>query len=82
MGNPECKLVVDDVDIIEEMNVTTLALGSWSKQGHGKVQVRNATWESHLHSQSVRECEGMNSHTTKWTPILGIGILMESGIFK
>jgi hypothetical protein len=28
MGNPECKLVVDDVDIIEEMNVTTLALGS------------------------------------------------------
>jgi hypothetical protein len=31
---------------------------------------------------SVRKCEGMNSHTPIWTPILGIKIPMESQIFK
>jgi hypothetical protein len=41
---------------------------------HGKVQAESATWESHLHS---RECEGMNPHTPKWTPTLGVGIPME-----
>jgi hypothetical protein len=41
---------------------------------HGKVQTNSATHESHLHSQ---ECEGMNSHTPKWTPTLGVRILME-----
>jgi hypothetical protein len=35
--------------------------------------------ESHLH---FGECEGMNPHITKWIPILGIRILMESRIFK
>jgi hypothetical protein len=29
--------------------------------------------ESHIHSLgSARECEGMNPHTPKWTPILGL----------
>jgi hypothetical protein len=46
----------------------TLALGSWPKQKHGKVQAESATHESHLHS---RECEGMNPHTPKWTPMYG-----------
>jgi len=46
----------------------TLALGSWPKQRHGKVQAESATRESHLHS---RECEGMNPQTPKWTPIYG-----------
>jgi hypothetical protein len=45
---------------------------------HGKVRLKNATQESHLHSQ---ECEGMNPHTPKWTPTFGIGIPMESQIF-
>jgi hypothetical protein len=45
---------------------------------HGKVQAESATWESHLHS---RECEGMNPHTPKWTPTLGVGIPMEFQIF-
>ncbi len=31
---------------------------------------------------SVGECEGMNLHTPKWTPTLGVNILMESQIFK
>jgi hypothetical protein len=26
---------------------------------------------------SVRECDGMNPHTSKWTPTLGVGIPME-----
>jgi hypothetical protein len=30
---------------------------------------------------SVRECEGMNPHTPKWAPILGIGVPMDSQIF-
>jgi hypothetical protein len=38
----------------QRWNVTTLALGSWPKQGQGKVQVESATQESHSHSQ---ECE-------------------------
>ncbi len=25
----------------------------------------------------VRECEGMNPHTPKWTPTLGVGVLMD-----
>ncbi len=28
------------------------------------------------------ECEGMNPHTPKWTPTLGVAILMGSQIFK
>ncbi len=32
--------------------------------------------------ESVRECEGMNLHTPKWAPILGIGVLMDSQIFR
>jgi hypothetical protein len=31
---------------------------------------------------SVGECEGMNLHTPKWAPILGVGVLMDSQIFK
>ncbi len=45
---------------------------------HGKVQAESATWESHLHS---REYEGMNPHTPKWTPTLGVGMPMEFQIF-
>jgi len=38
---------------------------------------------SHIHiPRSVVECEGMNPHIPKWTPILGVGVLMDSRIFK
>jgi hypothetical protein len=57
----------------------TLALGLRPRQRHGRVQAENATLESHLHSQ---ECEGMNPHTPKWTSTLGVGIHVESQIFK
>jgi hypothetical protein len=36
--------------------VTTLALGSQSKQGYGNVRAKSVTHESHSHS---RECEGV-----------------------
>jgi len=32
--------------------------------------------------RSEEECEGMNPHTPKWAPTLGVGILMDSQIFK
>jgi hypothetical protein len=57
------------------LDVMTLALGSRPKQRHGKVWAKSTTQESHLHSW---ECEGMNPHTPKWTPTLGIRILLES----
>jgi hypothetical protein len=31
---------------------------------------------------NVGKYEGMGPHTPKWTPILGVGVLMESQIFK
>jgi hypothetical protein len=31
---------------------------------------------------SVGECEGMNPHTPKWAPTLGVGVPMDSRIFK
>jgi len=34
---------------------------------------------NHIHtSESAKECEGISPHTPKWTPILGVGILMDS----
>jgi hypothetical protein len=36
----------------------------------------------HIHiPRSARECEGMNPLTPKWSPTLGIKVLIESRIF-
>jgi len=32
--------------------------------------------------RSVGKCEGINLHTPKWVPILGVGVLMDFRIFK
>ncbi len=32
--------------------------------------------------RSVGECEGMKPHTPKWAPTWGVGLLMDSQIFK
>jgi len=38
---------------------------------------------NHIHSlENVEECEGMNSHILKQTPTLGVGVPMDSQIFK
>ncbi len=35
--------------------------------------------DSHLYThENVRDCEGMNAHTPKWTPTLRVGILTKS----
>jgi len=31
---------------------------------------------------SLKECEGMNFHIPKWTPTLGVGVLMDSQILR
>jgi len=33
-------------------------------------------------SESAKECEGVNFHTRKWTPILGIRVPMGSQLFR
>jgi hypothetical protein len=35
----------------------------------------------HAHG-SVRVCEKMNPHTFKWVPTLGVGVTMDSRIFR
>jgi len=32
--------------------------------------------------KNVGECERINPQTPKWVPILGVGVLMDSQIFK
>jgi hypothetical protein len=59
--------------------VMILALGLRPMHKHGKVQAMSATQEPHLYSH---ECEGMNPHTPKWTPTLGVRSFTESQIFK
>ncbi len=62
--------------------VTTLSLGSQPRQGHGKVRVESVIRESHSHSRELKNCEGMSPHTPKWTPTLGVGVLIEYQIFR
>jgi hypothetical protein len=39
--------------------------------------------KSHIHiPKSAGECEGMNPHTFKWAPILGVRVLMNFQIFR
>jgi hypothetical protein len=52
-----------------------LATKARACKGATKSEVR----ESHF---SVRECEGINPHTPKWAPTLGIRLLMDSQIFR
>jgi hypothetical protein len=58
-----------------DTHVTTLALGSRSKQRACKVvgQERSPGIMSHV-PESAKECEGMNPHTHKATPTLGDGV--------
>jgi hypothetical protein len=60
----------------------TLALGSRSKQGLAKV---NPKMKPETHISCFQDCKkvwGMNPHTTKWALTLGVGIPMDSRIFK
>jgi hypothetical protein len=48
-------------------SVATLALGSRPKKGVARLRAKRETRE-------CKECEGMNPHTLKWTPMLGVGV--------
>jgi hypothetical protein len=39
-------------------------------------------WVTFHVPRNVGECEGMNVHTPKWAPTLGVGVLMDFQIFK
>jgi len=40
-------------------------------------------FENHIHTpKNAKKCEKMSPHTPKWTPILGVGVPMDSQIFK
>jgi hypothetical protein len=64
--------------------VATLTLGLQPRQGLAKVQAKSEAWESHfmLRPRSVGECEGMNPHTPKWSPTLGVRVPKDSRIFR
>jgi len=58
------------------LELTTKAKGL---QGCGQDQAR----ESHFHApESAKECEGKNPHTPKWTPMLGVGVPVDSWMFR
>jgi hypothetical protein len=41
-----------------------------------------STWATSHAPESVGECEGMNLHTPKWALTLGVGVMMDSQIFR
>jgi hypothetical protein len=63
--------------------LVTLALGLWPRQRGCKGAGQNWALESHFHAPgSVKECEGKNPHTTKWTPMFGVEVPVDSWMFK
>jgi hypothetical protein len=64
--------------IIFEMQCRNLNLGSPLRQRFAKVRAKSEAQESHFHApRSVGECEGMNLHTPKWAPTLGVKVPIE-----
>jgi len=63
-------------------NVTTLVLGSWPRQEFAKVWVKSEVKNHISCSRKCRRAWGMNPHTTRWIPILGVGLPMDSWIFR
>ncbi len=71
------------VGAIRAKVATTLTMDLWPMQGLAKVQAKSESpWITFHAPRSVRKCEGMNPHTPKWAPTLGVGVLMDSWIFK
>jgi hypothetical protein len=57
-------------------NVVTLTLGLWPRQRLMKVRAKSEARESHFMLLRVWKVGENELHTPKWTPTLGIGILM------
>jgi len=67
-----------------KQNVATLTLGSRPMQGL-LAKVTSQEWSSGITfhaAMNMGECEGMNLHTPKWAPTLGIKVPMDFQIFK
>jgi len=58
-------------------------LGSRPRQGVAKLQAKKGAPRIMSHApMSARECEGIDRHTPKGTPTLGVGVSMDSRISK
>jgi len=63
--------------------VATLALGSRPNVRTCKSAGQEGSLRVTSHvPKSVGDCEGMNLHTPKWAPTLGIGVQMDSWSFR
>jgi hypothetical protein len=63
--------------------VATVALGSQPRQRGCKVAGQEGSPGIMLHAPgNVRECEGIDLHTPKGTPTLGVGVPVDSQMFK
>jgi hypothetical protein len=63
--------------------VTTLTLDSRPKQRLVKLVGQEWNMGVTFHApKSARECEGMNPHTPKWALTLGVGVSLDSRIFR
>jgi len=58
----------------------SLGLTTKAKACEGACQIWSLGVTFHA-PKSARECEGMNPHTPKWIPNLGIGVLVDFRIF-
>jgi hypothetical protein len=61
----DCEWSMNDTCRFKIMNVTTLALGLWSRQGLARLWAKRKP-------RSEGKCEGMNPHTPKGVSTLGV----------
>jgi hypothetical protein len=59
----------------------SLGLATKAKACKGASQ-EGSPWFTFHAPGSVGECEGMNLHNPKWPPTLGVGVSMDSWIFR
>jgi len=63
--------------------IASLALGLRPRQGFVRLRAKKEAWESgHMLSKSARLCEGIDPHTPKGTPTLGVRVPMDFQMFR
>jgi hypothetical protein len=68
---------------VHGLHVTTLTLGSRPKQRACKNAGQEGSPGITFHAfGSAKECERMNPHTPKGTPTLGVGVPVDSRVFR
>jgi hypothetical protein len=65
-----------------KVNCCNPNMGSRPWQRLAKVWAEGSPWNTSHALGNVGKCEGTNIHTPKWAPILGVGVLMNSQIFR